>query len=183
MKSIYYNDELIGCSLSNIVNAYDSTSTYDLGDIVIYNSTIYKCTTAISIAEAFDMTRWTPVVLADELSSKPGALTFDSAPTENSTNPVTSGGVKTALDLKANQSDVYEMIEETGLAILGNFAPMEETIATSNHAIGDLFVLDGVLRKATSAIAANETITSSNCASTSIAELFSSIVDANSISY
>lgn len=34
-------------------------------------------------------------------------LTFDSAPTENSTNPVTSGGVYTALDSKANSSDVY----------------------------------------------------------------------------
>jgi hypothetical protein len=34
-------------------------------------------------------------------------LTFDSAPTENSTNPVTSGGVYTALGTKANSSDVY----------------------------------------------------------------------------
>lgn len=34
-------------------------------------------------------------------------LTFDSVPTENSTNPVTSDGVYTALDSKANSSDVY----------------------------------------------------------------------------
>lgn len=34
-------------------------------------------------------------------------LTFDSAPIENSTNPVTSGGVYTALGTKANSSDVY----------------------------------------------------------------------------
>lgn len=34
-------------------------------------------------------------------------LTFDSTPTENSTNPVTSGGVYTALGTKANSSDVY----------------------------------------------------------------------------
>lgn len=34
-------------------------------------------------------------------------LTFDSAPTENSTNPVTSGGVYTALGTKANSADVY----------------------------------------------------------------------------
>jgi len=34
-------------------------------------------------------------------------LTFDSAPTESSTNPVTSGGVYTALGAKANSSDVY----------------------------------------------------------------------------
>lgn len=34
-------------------------------------------------------------------------LTFDSTPTENSTNPVTSGGVYTALGAKANSADVY----------------------------------------------------------------------------
>lgn len=34
-------------------------------------------------------------------------LTFDSAPTESSTNPVTSGGVYTALGTKANSADVY----------------------------------------------------------------------------
>ena len=44
--------------------------------------------------------------LADALAAKQDALTFDTTPTENSTNPVTSGGVKTALDGKANASDV-----------------------------------------------------------------------------
>lgn len=34
-------------------------------------------------------------------------LTFDSAPTESSTKPVTSGGVYTALGTKANSADVY----------------------------------------------------------------------------
>ena len=34
-------------------------------------------------------------------------LTFDSAPTESSVNPVTSGGVYAALGTKANSSDVY----------------------------------------------------------------------------
>ena len=38
------------------------------------------------------------------LSTKQDKLTFDTAPTENSTNPVTSGGVKTALDAKVNKS-------------------------------------------------------------------------------
>ena len=45
------------------------------------------------------------------LAAKQDTLTFDSAPTANSTNPVTSGGVKTALDGKAasnhNHDGVY----------------------------------------------------------------------------
>lgn len=36
-------------------------------------------------------------------------LTFDSAPTESSTNPVTSGGVYTALGAKANSDNVYKL--------------------------------------------------------------------------
>lgn len=36
------------------------------------------------------------------LATKQNALTFDTMPKANSTNPVTSGGVKTALDAKAN---------------------------------------------------------------------------------
>ena len=35
-----------------------------------------------------------------EIDSKQDALTFDTTPTANSTNPVTSGGIKTALDAK-----------------------------------------------------------------------------------
>ena len=38
------------------------------------------------------------------LDAKQGTLTFDTAPTASSTNPVTSGGVKSALDLKADAS-------------------------------------------------------------------------------
>lgn len=38
------------------------------------------------------------------LDAKQGTLTFDSTPTANSANPVTSGGTKAALDLKADKA-------------------------------------------------------------------------------
>jgi len=41
------------------------------------------------------------------LRGKQDALTFDTAPTANSTNPVTSGGVKDALDALAQQIPSY----------------------------------------------------------------------------
>ena len=41
------------------------------------------------------------------LRGKQDALIFDAAPTANSTNPVTSGGVKTALDALAQQIPTY----------------------------------------------------------------------------
>lgn len=68
--------------------------------------------------------------------------------------------------------------------VLGNFAPVEETnVASTNYAIGSPVVVGTVLRKITSAVAANETIDSTNSAAITIAELFSSIVDANNVSY
>lgn len=42
--------------------------------------------------------------IASALAGKQDTLTFDSTPTASSTNPVTSGGVKTALDAKAPKS-------------------------------------------------------------------------------
>lgn len=51
-----------------------------------------------------DDTNWTELCTVDALTAglatKQGTLTFDSTPTANSSNPVTSGGVKTALDGK-----------------------------------------------------------------------------------
>lgn len=44
--------------LGNFAPAYDSTSTYAVGDIVTYNGGLYKCNTTISVAEAWDSTHW-----------------------------------------------------------------------------------------------------------------------------
>lgn len=45
--------------ITDIAPAYDPTSTYAVGDIVSYDGDIYKCNTAISVAEAWDSTHWT----------------------------------------------------------------------------------------------------------------------------
>ena len=65
---------------------------------------------------------WDKLSATVDLSNYQEKLTFDSAPTEDSVNPVTSGGVKSALDEKADADDVYTK-EETDLQIsskLGN---------------------------------------------------------------
>lgn len=52
--------------------------------------------------------------LLNAIAAKQNALTFDTTPTAGSTNPVTSGGVKTALDGKANTIHTHtSIIEET----------------------------------------------------------------------
>ena len=42
----------------NIAPLYDSAATYDEGDLVMYNNRLYKCTTAITTAEAWDVNHW-----------------------------------------------------------------------------------------------------------------------------
>ena len=66
-----------------IASEYDSTATYDVDDVVMYKWDRYVCNTAVSVAEAFDSTKWTKVSVQydldtmqteiDDLASQSGA--------------------------------------------------------------------------------------------------------------
>lgn len=49
---------------------YDSTATYAVNDLCIYNNTLYICTTAISTAEAWNSSHWEAISVDDMLISK-----------------------------------------------------------------------------------------------------------------
>lgn len=53
-----------------VSDVYDATSTYAVGDYCIYGNTLYKCTTAISTAEAWNSAHWTATTIATELASR-----------------------------------------------------------------------------------------------------------------
>ena len=57
----------------NIANEYDSSSTYDEGDFVIYEGALYKCTTAITVAEAWNSAHWTSTLIVDNFGAGGGA--------------------------------------------------------------------------------------------------------------
>ena len=57
------------------------------------------------------------VLTIDDLSGKQNILTFDSTPTEESQNPVTSAGIKTVLDTKANVADVYNKAQVDNMIV------------------------------------------------------------------
>jgi hypothetical protein len=50
-------------AISNFAEAYDATSTYDVGDYVVYENLLYECTTTITVPEAFDGTHWSRVTV------------------------------------------------------------------------------------------------------------------------
>lgn len=46
---------------------YSTSATYDVGDYVIYNGQLYRCTTAITTAETWTAAHWTAAVLGDDV--------------------------------------------------------------------------------------------------------------------
>lgn len=58
-------DELLG-------DIYNSSSTYKVGDLVIYNNSLYKCNTDIATAEEWNASHWTLSTLSKELKSIDG---------------------------------------------------------------------------------------------------------------
>ena len=62
-------DELLG-------DMYNSSSTYKVGDLVIYNNSLYKCNTDITTAEEWDASHWTLSTISKELKSIDGNPTI-----------------------------------------------------------------------------------------------------------
>lgn len=65
-----YSDAINNTCQNMISDQYDPTQTYAVGDYCIYNNTLYKCSTAIAVAEAWNVNHWTPTTIATELGSR-----------------------------------------------------------------------------------------------------------------
>jgi len=66
----YVDDRIQQVYISCGLSAYSTSSTYAVGDYVYYGNTIYKCNTAIQVAEAWDSTHWTVSNLKEYLTSE-----------------------------------------------------------------------------------------------------------------
>ena len=53
---------------SSIAPAYSPSSTYAVGDMVVYSNKLYVCTTAITTAESWAAAHWTAVTISSELT-------------------------------------------------------------------------------------------------------------------
>lgn len=59
------NDNTSRTNIGCLENTYNSSKTYKIDDIVVYNKTIYKCITKITSPEAFDSSKWQQICLRD----------------------------------------------------------------------------------------------------------------------
>lgn len=103
-----------------IASEYSSSKTYAVGDYVYHNGTLYKCTTAITTAEAWTSGHWTAAKLADDCS---GLMTAVSAIKRNLYN---------IMDLSAMNVG-YRMDNNTG-----------ELVADALYVASDYMVCDGL---------------------------------------
>ena len=95
---LYLKDKLVSGTGAPGKSAYEAAKAGGyMGTEADFNTALKDLPVHIGNADihvtAAERTKW---------DSKQDKLTFDATPTANSTNPVTSGGVKTELDKKAN---------------------------------------------------------------------------------
>ena len=62
-------------SNASMAQAYSASATYAVGDYVWYSGQLYKCTTAITTAEAWTPAHWTAAKVADDVGDLKSALT------------------------------------------------------------------------------------------------------------
>lgn len=69
VNDINYNTEAIDGLIHNtqvsLAPAYDQTLTYEVGDLVMYETLLYECITAIATPEAWDSTKWQRAYLSE----------------------------------------------------------------------------------------------------------------------
>lgn len=107
--------------LASIAGTYSASDTYAVGDYAWYNGSLYRCTTAITTAEAWTAGHWTAAVLGNDISSLKSAFTLYNDKKINkqsdwalgyygfgSGNPFTdTKRIRTETDLPLNVSEIY----------------------------------------------------------------------------
>ena len=106
----------------NLAEEYDSTSTYAVDDYVIYESVLYKCIGTTT--GTFDSTKWTSVVVTDEMGSGGGGGT----------------GGHTIIDENGNSMTARAGLQFTGGANVSDDSTNNKTIVDLASAGG----IDGV---------------------------------------
>ena len=66
--------ELGALPVGNIANEFSTSSTYAVGDYVIYEGQLYQCTTAVTTAGSWNSSNWTQAVLGNEVGELKSAL-------------------------------------------------------------------------------------------------------------
>lgn len=97
----------------NFAAGYSNASTYDVGDVVVYNNRMYICDVAVTVPESFDITKWTYYRVSntadavENLTSAENAL--ESLVGSTDISAIGDGTVTGAIDtINTNLSDIIK---------------------------------------------------------------------------
>ena len=110
-----------------------------LSGTIIGNGNIYSSPTT-KLDEALSTTSTNAVqnkVITTELNKKQNILTFDATPKNGSTNPVTSGGIKTAMDALSEKIASSVSSDDFFIKDIDN-----DIVLANNPTTSKLFVVD-----------------------------------------
>lgn len=113
--------------VSNFAPIYSNMGTYAVGAYTIYQGVLYKCITAVTVAEDFDPTKWTQVLVMNEISSGGGGGTTVIA------NPAGASTAGDLLKLQVGQ-DIYDIPSGGGGGSVAYVDNVERVIGTWNGA-------------------------------------------------
>ncbi len=127
---------------------YSSSSTYNVGDYVIYNGQLYRCTTAITTPESWTAAHWTAVVLGNDIAGLWHSYKYYVGPLSEKTIPSanidSSGNVISASD--GNTIFCYNVSDTSTVTIdtdSGNYVyawfTSEPSVGSQSHNSGRFY--------------------------------------------
>ena len=137
---------------ANFAPTYSSSATYAVGDYVIYDNDLYRCTVAISTAEAWTAVHWTAVKLGPDVNELKS--TIDSILEINSDTVLTKNDADYNLQVNTNTTDPVDNPNGTRIRVIFVLPPYAEISAQCSYgkglAIGEFSNLGKAVNSATS---------------------------------
>ena len=134
-------EQILGLAFSaiepNFAGAYDSTSTYAVGDYVVYEHDLYVCNTAITAAEDWTAAHWTQTDIGTVLESLKSDIDNKQDTLVSGTNIKTVGGNSL---LGSGNIDVGGGLYFTSVAcsaMTGDFATVSDAAITADHVVAE----------------------------------------------
>ena len=128
---------------SIIVEEYDSTATYALGDYCVYENLLYRCISTISVAEAWTAAHWTQILIMGDLKLKTQIQTVTTQEYEALTPEQKSSGTYVITDstfVPLTASAIPYDNTSSGLTAADVQNAIDEVVANANNHLG--FYLD-----------------------------------------
>lgn len=99
---------------ANLANEFSTSSTYVVGDVVLYQGDLYKCTTAVTTAGAWDSSKWTQTKITNETGGDMSKSVYDvnnAGIVDRATGDANGNEITTTYETISNVSAIDDRVE------------------------------------------------------------------------